>query len=86
MKKLGINGPEGHELCRPEKVEAEAVGRAIMISNIVSFLTNYKFKYKQNRYFQVNCPMYIVHVMSKSSADVISEARKQGNQYQSTYL
>ena len=36
MIRLGITGPEGHEMCRPEAVEGEATNRAIVIAHEVS--------------------------------------------------
>lgn len=41
MIKLGITGPEGHEMCRPEEVEGEATARAITLASQVRVHLNH---------------------------------------------
>jgi len=60
IKALGITGPEGHLLSRPEFLEAEATNRALAVAQ------------------EVNSPVYIVPVNSKSSAQAVSEAKRRG--------
>ncbi|XP_050502584.1 dihydropyrimidinase isoform X2 [Diabrotica virgifera virgifera] len=64
----GVTGPEGHEMSRPEEVEAEAVNRACVIAKQLNTDTN-----------QVNAPLYVLHVTTDKSADILQNHISEGN-------
>lgn len=60
----GVTGPEGHEMSRPEEVEAEAVNRACVLANQVLFLSlfnnNFPFDIKEMQSTNVVHILYII--------------------------
>ncbi len=94
MSQLGITGPEGHLLSRPEKVKS-----AYLYVMNISICLSLKLKqqivqlqllkrlgkrfivctqFLSCLFFLLRCPLYVVHVMSKTAADKVTEARLKG--------
>lgn len=83
---MGITGPEGHPLSRPEEVSFISYKYQFMSSTVVhqsAFI--FSMQVEAEAVFRaitlgnrVNCPVYITKVMSKSAADTIAQARRKG--------
>ncbi|KAK4825049.1 hypothetical protein QYF61_023053 [Mycteria americana] len=73
---LGITGPEGIEISRPEELEAEATHRVITIANRVSGPE--PGGQDCTPLPTTHCPVYLVNVSSMSAGDVIAAAKMQG--------
>ncbi|KAI1241364.1 Dihydropyrimidinase-related protein 5, partial [Lamprotornis superbus] len=74
---LGITGPEGIEISRPEELEAEATHRVITIANRVSG-PGHQGTVPVPWGDPTHCPVYLVNVSSMSAGDVIAAAKMQG--------
>ena len=61
------------------QVEGEATGRAITIANRVCL----QRLIVPSQRIQANCPLYVVHVMSKSASKAILDARARGSNMKS---
>ncbi|KIH51074.1 hypothetical protein ANCDUO_18843 [Ancylostoma duodenale] len=74
----GVTGPEGHTQSRPEEV----LSCSRRFFTIGSFLFLQLEAEATNRACvmasQANCPLYVVHVMSKGAAKAIAEHRQKG--------
>lgn len=75
----GITGPEGHTQSRPEEVRYRELTTILPtvthpISQLEAEATNRACVLAS----QANCPLYVVHVMSKGAARAIAHHRQKG--------
>lgn len=83
---MGITGPEGHPLSRPEEVASSFTAFVYSFDpEWNDFNNSFSPQLEAEAVFRaitlgnrVNCPVYITKVMSKSAADTITQARRKG--------
>jgi len=77
MIELGITGPEGHEMCRPEEVSCDR--RSCDCNHVIQCQVEGEATARAITIAnQASCPLYVVHVMSKSAANAVTQGRQRG--------
>ncbi|KAK1798065.1 hypothetical protein P4O66_000564 [Electrophorus voltai] len=76
---LGITGPEGHVLSRPQEV-SKPLFAILLPTNPPIYVLESEAVFRAVTLGNcTNCPVYITKVMSKGAADIVATARKKGS-------